>query len=54
MEVFMLEFVKEFWLFLIERKKFWLLPVAVVLLVMGTLLFFGQASAVAPFIYAFF
>jgi hypothetical protein len=54
MEVSMLEFMKEFWLFLRERKKFWLLPVAVVLFLVGSLLFLGQTSVVAPFIYAFF
>ena len=48
------DFLKDFWCFLKERKKFWLLPSIVVLLSLGTLLFFTSGSAVAPFIYTLF
>jgi hypothetical protein len=49
-----LEFLQEFWLFLRERKKFWLLPIIVALAVVGSLLVLAQGSAVAPFIYTLF
>lgn len=45
---------REFWLFLQHNKKFWLLPILVVLLLMSTLLIFTQSSALAPFIYSIF
>ncbi|MGC4097889.1 MAG: DUF5989 family protein [Nitrospira sp.] len=48
------EFLTELWAFMKERKKFWLLPILVVLLVFGTLIVFTQGSAVAPFIYTMF
>jgi hypothetical protein len=44
----------EFWEFLRVRKKFWLLPIVLVLLLLGALLVFAQGSAVAPFIYTLF
>ena len=44
----------EFWAFLKERKKWWLLPVIVMLALVGTLLIFAQGSALAPFIYTIF
>ena len=50
----MTSFVKEFWGFLRTRKKFWLLPILVVMLIFGTLLVLAQGSAVAPFIYTLF
>ena len=50
----MLSFVKEFWAFLRVRKKFWLLPILMVLLIVGGLLLLAQGSAVAPFIYTLF
>jgi hypothetical protein len=50
----MLEFLKEFWMFLRVRKKFWLLPIFISLLFVGTLLVFTQGSAIAPFIYTLF
>jgi hypothetical protein len=50
----MLEFIKEFWLFLRERKKYWLVPIIVALALVGSLLVFAQGSAVAPFIYTLF
>lgn len=46
--------VAELWAFMKERKKWWLLPVIAVLLVVGTLLIFAQGSALAPFIYTIF
>jgi hypothetical protein len=48
------EFVMELWAFMKERKKFWLLPIIVVLLMLGTLIVLTQGSAVAPFIYTLF
>ena len=45
---------RELWFFLRERKKFWLLPILVVLVVLGSLLVFAQGSALAPFIYTIF
>ena len=50
----MTEFVLELWAFMKERKKFWLLPIIVVLVLFGTLIVLTQGSAVAPFIYTLF
>ena len=50
----MSSFVKEFWAFLRVRKKFWLLTILVMLLIVGGLLVLAQGSAVAPFIYTLF
>ncbi len=47
-------FLKELWAFMRERKKFWLLPIILVLVVFGTLLVLTEGSAVAPFIYTLF
>jgi hypothetical protein len=44
----------ELWAFMRERKKLWLLPIVVVLVVVGGLLVFAQGSALAPFIYSIF
>ncbi len=49
-----MSFLKEFTLFMLARKKFWLLPIVLVLLILGGLIVFTQGSAVAPFIYAIF
>jgi hypothetical protein len=46
--------INELWAFLRVRKKFWLLPVVAVLLVVGALLVLAQSSAIAPFIYTIF
>lgn len=46
--------MKEFWLFMKERKKFWLLPILIVMVLVGALLVFAQGSALAPFIYTIF
>ncbi len=48
------EVLAELWAFMRERKKFWLLPILVVLLLFGTLIVLTQGSAVAPFIYTLF
>ncbi len=50
----MIEFIKEFWEFLRERKKYWLLPIIIVLAFFGILIVLSQGSAVAPFIYTIF
>ena len=50
----MVELLKEFWTFLKERKKFWMIPIVLVLLLLGFLLIFTQGSVVAPFIYTLF
>ena len=49
-----MSFINEFWEFLRERKKFWLLPIIFVLLLMGALIVLTQGSAVAPFVYTLF
>jgi len=49
-----MSFIKEFWEFLKERKKYWLLPIIIVLVLFGVLIILSQGSAVAPFIYAIF
>ncbi len=48
------EFIIELWDFMKERKKFWLLPIIVTLMLLGSLIFLTQGSAVAPFIYTLF
>ena len=50
----MLNFIKEFFEFLVERKKYWLFPVVIVLAIFGILIILSQGSAVAPFIYTIF
>jgi len=50
----MLELVNEVWLLLRERKKYWLVPIIVALMLVGSLLVFAQGSAIAPFIYTLF
>ena len=47
-------FVQEIWGFMRERKKYWLLPILVVMAVLGGLIVLAQGSAVAPFIYTLF
>lgn len=49
-----MDFLKDIWGFIRERKKYWLGPVIVVLLLIGVLIVFGGASSVAPFIYSLF
>ena len=49
-----LSILAEFWEFLKERKKYWLLPIIIVLALFGVLIVLSQGSAVAPFIYTIF
>jgi hypothetical protein len=46
--------MKELWMFLAQNKKWWLLPIVVVLVALGSLLVFAGGSALAPFIYTIF
>ena len=50
----MLELFSDLWAFMKERKKFWLTPVIIVLILLGALIVFGGSSAIAPFIYTLF
>jgi Family of unknown function (DUF5989) len=50
----MFDFIKELWLFLRSRKKYWLTPVIVMVCVLGGLLVLAEGSAIAPFIYTLF
>ena len=50
----MLDLLKDLWEFLKIRKKFWLAPIILVLLLLGGLIVLSQGSAVAPFIYTLF
>ena len=49
-----MDFLKDLWGFLKERKKFWLLPIILFLLLFGVLIVMTGGSAIAPFIYALF
>ena len=49
-----MSFVKELWMFLRVRRKFWLLPIILIMAIFGGLIVFSQGSAVAPFIYTLF
>ncbi|MDA9679199.1 DUF5989 family protein [Candidatus Pelagibacter sp.] len=49
-----MDFLKEFWEFLKVRKKYWLLPILLVLVLFGGLIVLSQGSALAPFIYTIF
>ena len=49
-----MEFLKELWAFLRERKKLWLAPIIIVMIILGGLLMLAQGSVVAPFIYTVF
>lgn len=49
-----MEFLKDLWLFLKTRKKFWLLPILVILLIFGILIILAGGTALAPFIYTLF
>ncbi len=50
----MLDLLKDLWGFMKERKKFWLMPIILILVLLGGLLVLAQGSAVAPFIYTLF
>ena len=49
-----MEFMTDLWAFLKQRKKFWLLPLIMVLLMLGVVIVFSSGSAIAPFIYTLF
>ncbi len=50
----MLELLRDLWGFMRMRKKFWLAPIIIIMLLLGSLLVLTQGSAVAPFIYTLF
>jgi hypothetical protein len=50
----MVDFLKDLWDFMRERKKFWLAPIVLVMVLLGALIVLSQGSAVAPFIYTLF
>lgn len=50
----MLELMRDLWMFMRERRKFWLAPILFLLVLMGAVLVVGQGSTVAPFIYTLF
>lgn len=50
----MIDLLKDLWDFMRERKKFWLAPIILVMLLLGALIVLSQGSAVAPFIYTLF
>lgn len=50
----MIDFILEFWAFVRERKKYWMVPLLLLMVILGVLLVFAEGSAVAPFIYALF
>lgn len=50
----MVSFIRELWDFMRSHKKYWLIPIFVIMALFGTLIVFVQGSAVAPFIYTLF
>jgi hypothetical protein len=49
-----IDFVKDLWGFLRERRKYWMAPLIITLVLLGVLIVFTQGSAIAPFIYTLF
>jgi hypothetical protein len=49
-----MDFLRDLWGFLRSRKKYWLLPIIIMLLIFGLLIVFTSGSAIAPFIYTLF
>ncbi len=49
-----MEFLRDMWRFMRERKKIWLAPIIIILLLIGILVVFGGGSAIGPFIYSLF
>ena len=49
-----MDFIKEFWQFIKVRKKYWLLPILIVVVICGGLIVLSQGSAIAPFLYTIF
>jgi hypothetical protein len=50
----MLDLIKDLWDFMKARKKFWLAPIIIVMLLLGVLIVVAEGSAIAPFIYTLF
>lgn len=50
----MVELIQDLWAYMRERKKFWLAPIIIVMVLLGGLIILAQGSAVAPFIYTLF
>ena len=50
----MLELLQDLWQFMRERKKYWLAPIVIVMVLLGALIVLSQGSAIAPFIYTLF
>ncbi len=50
----MIEFLRDLWGFMRQRKKFWMAPIIIVMVLLGALIVLSQGSAVAPFIYTLF
>ncbi len=50
----MIDLLKDLWSFMKERKKFWLVPIIILMVALGALLVLAQGSAIAPFIYTLF
>jgi hypothetical protein len=49
-----MEILKDLWAFMKERKKFWLAPMIIILIILGLIIVFGGSSAIAPFVYTLF
>jgi hypothetical protein len=49
-----MEIIKDLWLFMKERKKFWLAPMIIILIILGAIIVLGGSSAIAPFVYTLF
>lgn len=49
-----MSFLKDLWLFMRKRKKFWLLPIFIMMVLLGALIVLTKGSAVAPFVYTLF
>jgi hypothetical protein len=49
-----MEFIRDLWQFMMERKKWWLIPIIIALVLLSLILIFAESSAVAPFIYPVF
>jgi hypothetical protein len=49
-----MDFIRDMWAFIKERKKFWLIPIILVLVLLGVIIVLGGSSAIAPFVYTLF
>jgi len=49
-----MNFIKEIWLYFRERKKYWLIPIILILILMGGIIVVSQGTTLAPFIYTIF